>query len=447
MGRHRRGLNAAESRALAALIGAMLTAAIMIAVSVAKFSWMALKWLWTTINDLSSADPSVRIHARLRIATIVSAIVTVAGIASIHRYSERGEWFRLYASHTPAFALATIATVVALVWLVWRVALRRRAANVARRLAPVGLFVAGVVVASTAVAVDQPTVARARAALRAGDESRASVEVTAAREHDPSVSAQAESLLDDLRLANFRRASTLEERAGFVSQSWFTASARDSVARAVNDEVRVEADRAVSARDAARLDRLAAASTALPIRRRLETLRAQWTVAAYDGGECPTLAADTLRSATEEGLDIQGTLRSTRERNEPRLAALVQRATRESGEFARVPLWTQARDVARCLRSITLVETTPTIAEIDRRVAEATSARDRLQASVTAQAQRDAQRRAAREAEREPPRETRRRGSGRLLCGDGTLSPSCSCSRSSWSGCCSHHGGVSGCDE
>ncbi len=36
-------------------------------------------------------------------------------------------------------------------------------------------------------------------------------------------------------------------------------------------------------------------------------------------------------------------------------------------------------------------------------------------------------------------------GSGRLLCCDGTLSPSCTCGGSR-RGCCSHHGGVCGCD-
>lgn len=36
-------------------------------------------------------------------------------------------------------------------------------------------------------------------------------------------------------------------------------------------------------------------------------------------------------------------------------------------------------------------------------------------------------------------------GSGRVRCNDGSLSPSCVCGRS-LRGCCSHHGGVAGCD-
>lgn len=43
--------------------------------------------------------------------------------------------------------------------------------------------------------------------------------------------------------------------------------------------------------------------------------------------------------------------------------------------------------------------------------------------------------------------EERRQASLRLQCCDGTLSPSCLCNRSSNRGCCSHHGGVCGCEE
>lgn len=51
----------------------------------------------------------------------------------------------------------------------------------------------------------------------------------------------------------------------------------------------------------------------------------------------------------------------------------------------------------------------------------------------------------AREAAREAAAEARR-GSAYVRCNDGTYSPSCLCSRASFRGCCSHHGGVDGCD-
>jgi hypothetical protein len=51
----------------------------------------------------------------------------------------------------------------------------------------------------------------------------------------------------------------------------------------------------------------------------------------------------------------------------------------------------------------------------------------------------------------EPPKKkpppARSTGSGMLKCCDGTLSPSCACGRKSNRGCCSHHGGVCGCDR
>ncbi|HXF91060.1 MAG TPA: hypothetical protein VNJ29_03925 [Candidatus Nitrosotenuis sp.] len=37
---------------------------------------------------------------------------------------------------------------------------------------------------------------------------------------------------------------------------------------------------------------------------------------------------------------------------------------------------------------------------------------------------------------------------GMVICGDGTLSPSCKCQKAQQQkGCCSHHKGVKGCDE
>jgi len=38
-------------------------------------------------------------------------------------------------------------------------------------------------------------------------------------------------------------------------------------------------------------------------------------------------------------------------------------------------------------------------------------------------------------------------GSAKLRCRDGTLSPTCTCDRPSWRGCCSHHGGVARCSQ
>ncbi|KYF90183.1 hypothetical protein BE17_35260 [Sorangium cellulosum] len=43
--------------------------------------------------------------------------------------------------------------------------------------------------------------------------------------------------------------------------------------------------------------------------------------------------------------------------------------------------------------------------------------------------------------------EERREASLRVQCCDGSLSPSCLCGRSSYRGCCSHHGGVCGCED
>jgi hypothetical protein len=55
--------------------------------------------------------------------------------------------------------------------------------------------------------------------------------------------------------------------------------------------------------------------------------------------------------------------------------------------------------------------------------------------------------RAARDAGRRYERALRAWAMAPLACGDGTLSPSCVCGQSSRRGCCSSHGGVSGCSQ
>ena len=63
-----------------------------------------------------------------------------------------------------------------------------------------------------------------------------------------------------------------------------------------------------------------------------------------------------------------------------------------------------------------------------------------------ARVQAEAEAEAEREAAKKPPRPAST-GNGFVKCCDGSTSPSCRCSRGSFQGCCSHHGGVcGGCD-
>lgn len=74
---------------------------------------------------------------------------------------------------------------------------------------------------------------------------------------------------------------------------------------------------------------------------------------------------------------------------------------------------------------------------------------DRERDRVTAGADAARRRREAQEEARQRAKEaaeSAREASRRLRCCDGTLSPSCLCSRASRRGCCSHHGGVCGCE-
>jgi hypothetical protein len=77
---------------------------------------------------------------------------------------------------------------------------------------------------------------------------------------------------------------------------------------------------------------------------------------------------------------------------------------------------------------------------VAKRFAQARAAEARRIAQEQAQETREAQRR-----QREAARQQQSWGSAMLLCNDGTLSPSCTCGRGSYRGCCSWHGGVNRC--
>lgn len=77
----------------------------------------------------------------------------------------------------------------------------------------------------------------------------------------------------------------------------------------------------------------------------------------------------------------------------------------------------------------------------DRRAAVEQAKADKKRLAIEAREQH----RQAREQRRQEAAERREaRASRSLLCNDGSESPSCTCG-GSWQGCCSHHGGVAGC--
>lgn len=73
--------------------------------------------------------------------------------------------------------------------------------------------------------------------------------------------------------------------------------------------------------------------------------------------------------------------------------------------------------------------------------------RERRKIAEKARLRIEAEERAARRAKRQAQAAQSDWDSAPLLCRDGSLSPTCTCGRSSRRGCCSHHGGVAGCSE
>jgi len=85
--------------------------------------------------------------------------------------------------------------------------------------------------------------------------------------------------------------------------------------------------------------------------------------------------------------------------------------------------------------------------QLDARLVSMTKQIERVRVEETRRIARQAAQ-AAKEARRQQQQSEQRHrswGSARLLCNDGTLSPSCTCGRGSYRGCCSWHGGVNSC--
>jgi hypothetical protein len=136
----------------------------------------------------------------------------------------------------------------------------------------------------------------------------------------------------------------------------------------------------------------------------------------------------------------------------PELTRLL-RATKASANAGR---WENARDSLQLARSTLAGFADFRVAHTDdwrKLQARAEAERPRIATAVAALEQRrerDAETRRQREEAIEAAKERARSassGGGTVLCCDGTRSPSCGCNRSSFRGCCSHHGGIcGGCD-
>ncbi len=194
-----------------------------------------------------------------------------------------------------------------------------------------------------------------------------------------------------------------------------------------------------------------------------EALGLRRQIALIGGRECAEsrqwdCAFSKLREAEQLGLaDARELASQARQTIESDVKAAIAAAKTERDLERRLPLETAALGLWTTYLAGRHSSRPPEIAQLEQSAARDEKVVARLRELERKQAEKAEQRRRAAEAreekrrlaaeERERRRKAaaeRRRMYSSLVCNDGSLSPSCVCG-GSWRGCCSHHGGVSGC--
>jgi hypothetical protein len=160
----RRRMSKAEGQALAALFVALLVVAWALLVATIKAAGAILRWIGVTAADLHSTDPARNQRGRARLATVMSAVLVLAGYAVVSAHSTRTLWHESHASWE-FMGLAAVIAVGSLVVLTWRVA-TGFAATIPWKFALV-FFVPAMLLASVVWATDRPTLASAQRQLHA----------------------------------------------------------------------------------------------------------------------------------------------------------------------------------------------------------------------------------------------------------------------------------------
>lgn len=331
--------------------------------------------------------------------------------------------------------------------------------------------------AAGALVAAEPSLGQAHAYLRAGLLAKAEAELSALGGDGERAGGEVADGWQELYLQRARARATCPAITGELGR--LTAgSPRRAQAQALADRAAlVAADGALARGDvaAARGELLCASAAAregaegVALRVRAERLEAAGCLSARDWA-CAQGAAERLAAlpapggakAEELRAELTAKVRALVEERMQDLAREEDVRRRVAAEQEAIELWVRyllapgAAEPAElfALRG-SLQRDEVLLARLEQREAkqraaiaakEAAAARQREAAEARRQrAAEQAEARALRAAERAEANQAARWSSSPLVCNDGTYSPSCTCGRDSYRGCCSHHGGVSGC--
>jgi hypothetical protein len=369
-------------------------------------------------------------------------------------YGSRHAFYSLY-GHPCLAILPGIAVALSIAVLVGLLALRREARPVPHVAGSGAALLAACVLTISACSSGGPTASGAREALARHDFDRAALEARALIDLglDPDAG---RAVADDMHLARLRDATTSSAARVVFAEPWERPRGKETARLALVDLVDREASLAYeNARDA---ELLVLASTldvvdapaAAKLRGRATLVRARQCIAA-DGSDCAVTYLDEAKSILGDIPEVADTEQRLIERARKRKAAAVATSTEAKTARQRYVAILEAIAASTLIAARTSTPD-PEAATLSARLpsmksaADAEDARDRAaQAQVEARLARErAQEQAAQRAAEQ--REAAHQASRRLLCADGTPSPTCMC-QGSHRGCCSWHGGVAGCTD
>lgn len=398
---------------------------------------------------------------RSRLAGIAAGLTAFLFYRAVDAYRAQHRWFAELGNGDLGLSLGCLAALLfglaVLGWLLAAPARSRWNTWLPTASGAVATLAAGFV-----LLIGQPSVGAARAAMRKGDLQQAALVADAIKATHRALPA-ADSLFDDLRLAQMTGTNDVDRDMRLLSEAGWSAAARGKAVQLLEHAALEQANAARSAVDAARLQRLAVSiASLLPgLSRELETeaitMAAEKCLKAADLA-CITAPLKQLAAAGAH--DVEARIRVQAVARAQQMLDAAHGAAQSATQHEALQHYDEAAYLATALRALGSplseqaeqeIEEARTRARIAhekrQRSEDARLARENAHKQHEAEKQRAREERQARAEEKRAARQERAlvsRGGGGLLCNDGTLSPSCSCS-GSWRGCCSWHGGVAGC--
>ena len=397
---------------------------------------------------------------------IGGGLLAVIALVLFLSYETRHEWFLLYGKGSVILAAGLLAAVSG-VFAFFGLTLPPKTYSLVRTWLPLGGVVAALAIAVSVSSFTGPTAEDARAMLERGETEHAAVTADALVKLGIDRVGGGE-VLDSLHLRRVEKAGAASSIAARMDGQWYLPAFQEKATRHLEAAVVRETERLYQARDLQGLLALLHTTIGMdearyrrPIRRRSSLLVLDQCITARTYDCVVNQLAETSR------LGVEVSKRETlRQKAIETIAANLTEIV--GGTESIADLRSQKIAVVKAIRlsklhtSISGEDTEPPLAQLESRLAamerqievedrrlaverERVRRREERERQRQEQRRQEQQRQERRRLERASRRRRRGGGGGRLRCRDGTLSPSCMCGGSR-RGCCSHHGGVAGCN-